>query len=104
MSSVLEPGMVLELADGTFIVRGNSVFVVAMNALQINIGVIEPKEINWFSATSKADTLRAVKFIVYLGEGKFGIKQMVPMMKEFDRLSSDDKKAIIQNYIENYLD
>lgn len=81
----LEKGQILELNETLFI--EDNIVLHCSDGLNIPIGTLI--NITWFPSSKSPKMER----IVYLGDFKFGIRQLVPMRSEFLALHPDDQES-----------
>jgi len=92
----LEIGSIVELNETT-IVQKNVVYICA--GLWIPIGTISEEDKTWFKSSTKPD-LKFGDSIVYLGNFKFGVKQLTNKLEEFKKLSDYEQELVLDVYVE----
>ena len=95
--NLFEPGSVLSLGDHYFI--SNRKVYASTGTYDICIGKLDPNSICWFKRyTNEEEILDNATSIVYLGEMLFGLKKLVIITDEFEKLTNDQKEEILLTY------
>lgn len=94
MENEIEKGLVLTLGDG---LRLDKNFTAYYN----NIPVGTAKDnLLWFPEHSQSLDYTAIKEIVYLGDYKWGVRELTRPIDEFNNLSEAKKEDFVYKYVD----
>lgn len=100
----LEPGTVLEISGSLEISKDYKVWVKTANLekpfIGLQVGEILPEDLIWFEQGVEPD-VETIKDVVYLGNKRFGVKQLTSPLKEFLSYSAEKQEFILLKLLEN---